>query len=112
MAPGAVMRVYVLAGRPDNRLPASSLALGTYAEAILTFGDRTVGSSLAGMGLARLGDLNRDGYDDFGVSLDGEREGPQEASVYIYYGSRGSPRRRPPLGPRPRPARPPLSRRP
>src|SRR2546427_3266716 len=43
-APGAGSRVYVLAGRPDNRLPASSLALGTYAEAILTFGDRTVGS--------------------------------------------------------------------
>src|SRR6185369_17208006 len=90
-AAGSGNRIYVLAGRPNVRLPGTALTLALNADVIITMGEHIFGTdpnqTRAKAYAARLGDVNNDGYDDIGVTLDLEIEGPQEASAFIFYGS-------------------------
>ncbi len=70
-------RVYVLLGHSSDQLPAS----GEFALAdCALYQDFDLGASLAA-----LGDLNRDGYDDVGISRGGESA--QRASLEVFFGS-------------------------
>src|SRR5207244_2090720 len=72
---------------PDNRLSSTSLDFTSVVDAQFGFSERLIQGRTANLGIWRLGDLNQDGYDDFGVSLEVEYEGADQGSLYIYYGS-------------------------
>jgi hypothetical protein len=82
-----VKSVYFLPGRPDNRLLSTLIQLPSQSQVIIKSRDVQLGAQESDLGIFRLGDLNRDGYDDFGVVVNLEVEGPEEASIHIFYGS-------------------------
>src|SRR5262249_28342955 len=72
-------QAYLLVGRPTTALgPTMSLVFNSDAIFPVGFVDGAA---------YRLGDLNHDGYDDFAVSRTREVDGPNQGSLFIYFGS-------------------------
>ncbi len=88
-APGSFGRAYILLGRPDSALPASRKFIlddlhnttPTAQKSDVLFQDFFLGN-----GIYRLGDLNRDGYDDFAFDRWKEEAGLGRGALVVIYG--------------------------